>query len=80
MDKPTKRDIENAFVEMLEKYPKSLKKTISTCFTMILQCFIIIYGEKKTIKLLDNAKQSVKSGKYTQKARKPRKTRKKTEK
>ena len=74
----SKTDIENDFVTLLEKYPKSLEKTIYICFELILECFIVILGEKQTIKLLDRAKTAVKTKNYSQIPVKPRKTRKKT--
>ena len=76
----SKTDIENDFVRILEKYPKSVEKTIFICFELILECFIVVLGEKKTVKLLEQSKKSVRGGKYTQKSIKPRKTRKKTSK
>jgi hypothetical protein len=76
----SKTDIENDFVTLLEKYPKSLEKTIYICFELILECFIVILGEKQTIKLLERAKTAVKTKNYSQIAVKPRKTRKKTSK
>jgi hypothetical protein len=76
----SKTDIENDFVQILEKYPKSVEKTIFICFELILECFIVVLGEKKTVKLLEQSKKSVRGGKYTQKSIKPRKTRKKTSK
>ena len=74
----SKTDIENDFVRILEKYPKSIEKTIYICFELILECFIVILGEKQTIKLLERAKRSIKTKKYSQIPVKPRKTRKKT--
>ena len=76
----SKTDIENDFVQILEKYPKSVEKTIFICFELILECFIVVLGEKKTVKLLEQSKKSVRGGKYTPKSIKPRKTRKKTSK
>ena len=76
----SKTDIENDFVRILEKYPKSVEKTIFICFELILECFIVVLGEKKTVKLLEQSKKSVRGGKYTPKSIKPRKTRKKTSK
>ena len=78
--KISKTDIENDFVRLLEKYPKSVEKTIYICFELILECFIVILGEKQTIKLLDRAKKSIKTKNYSQIPVKPRKTRKKTSK
>ena len=76
----SKTDIENDFVRILEKYPKSIEKTIYICFELILECFIVILGEKKTINLLERAKRAVKTKNYSQIPPKPRKTRKKTSK
>ena len=73
----SKTDIENDFVRILEKYPKSLEKTIYICFELILECFVVILGEKQTIKLLERAKKSIKTKNYSQIPVKPRKTRKK---
>ena len=67
--KLSKTDIENELVQIFEKYPKSLEKVISICFDLILDCFVVIYGEKKTTKLLDDAKKSVNDGNHTQKQR-----------
>ena len=78
--KLSKTDIENELVQIFEKYPKSLEKVISICFNLILDCFVIIYGEKKTIKLLDESKKSIRSGNHTQNAVKPRKTSKRSKK
>ena len=78
--KLSKTDIENDFVRILEKYPKSVEKTIFICFELILECFIVVLGEKKTVKLLEQSKKSIRGGKYTPKSIKPRKTRKKTSK
>ena len=78
--KLSKTDIENDFVQILDKYPKSIEKTISICFDLVLECFIVMYGDKKTIKLLDQAKKSIREGNYTQKQVKPRKTRKRSSK
>ena len=74
----SKTDIENDFVRILEKYPKSIEKTIFICFELILECFIVMLGEKQTLKLLDRAKKSIKTKNYSQIPVKPRKTRKKT--
>ena len=76
----SKTDIENDFVRIFEKYPKSIEKTIYICFELILECFIVVLGEKQTIKLLDRAKKSIKTKNYSQIPVKPRKTRKKTSK
>ena len=57
----SKTDIENDFVEIFEKYPKSIEKAIFICFELILECFIVILGEKKTINLLERAKRAVKT-------------------
>ena len=73
----SRTDIENDFVAIIEKYPKSVEKAIFICFELILECFIAVFGEKKTVKLLEQSKKSVRGGKYTQKSIKPRKTRKK---
>jgi len=78
--KLSKTDIENNFVQILDKYPKSIEKTISICFDLILDCFVVMFGEKKTIKLLDEAKKSVKGGNHTQNAVKTRKTTKRSKK
>ena len=76
----SKTDIENDFVEIFEKYPKSLEKAVYIGFELILECFVIFLGEKQTIKLLERAKKSIKTKKYSQIPVKPRKTRKKTSK
>ena len=76
----SKTDIENDFVRILEKYPKSLEKTIYICFELILEGFTVMLGEKQTVKLLDRAKKSIKTKNYSQIPVKPRKTRKKTSK
>ena len=76
----SKTDIENDFVKIFEKYPKSIEKTIFICFELILECFIVILGEKQTIKVLERAKKAVKTKNYSQIPVKPRKTRKKTSK
>ena len=76
----SKTDIENDFVKIFEKYPKSIEKTIFICFEWILECFIVMLGEKQTVKLLDRAKKSIKTKNYSQIPVKPRKTRKKTSK
>jgi hypothetical protein len=78
--KLSKTDIENNFVQILDKYPKSIEKTISICFDLILDCFVVMFGEKKTIKLLDEAKKSVRGGNHTQNAVKTRKTTKRSKK
>ena len=78
--KLSKTDIENNFVQILDKYPKSIEKTISICFNLILDCFVVMYGEKKTIKLLDEAKKSVRGGNHTQNPVKTRKTTKRSKK
>ena len=74
----SKTDIENDFVRIFEKYPKSVEKAIYIGFELILECFIVVLGEKQTIKLLDRAKKSIKTKNYSQIPPKPRKTRKKT--
>ena len=76
----SKTDIENDFVRIFEKYPKSIEKTIFICFELVLECFIVILGEKQTIKVLERAKKSIKTKNYNQIPVKPRKTRKKTSK
>ena len=76
----SKTDIENDFVEIFEKYPKSLEKAIYIGFELILECFIVVLGEKQTLKLLDRAKKSIKTKNYSQIPVKPRKSRKKTSK
>ena len=76
----SKTDIENDFVKIFEKYPKSIEKAIFICFELVLECFIVILGEKQTIKVLDRAKKSIKTKNYNQIPVKPRKTRKKTSK
>ena len=78
--KLSKQDIENDLILILEKYPKSIEKTVSICFGLILDCFVVIFGEKKTIKLLDEAKKSVREGNHTQKVTKVRKTTKRSKK
>ena len=78
--KLSKTDIENNFIQILEKYPESIENTVSVCFDLVLDCLVVIYGEKKTIKLLDEAKKSIRNGKHTQKQRKPRKTIKRSQK
>ena len=76
----SKKDIENDLVRIFEKYPKSIEKTISICFNLILDCFVVMYGEKKTINLLDDKKKSIRDGKHTQKQRQTRKTTKRSQK
>jgi hypothetical protein len=76
----SKTDIENDFVKIFEKYPKSIEKAIFVCFELILECFVVILGEKKAIRVLEQAKKSIRGGKYTPKPAKARKTRKKTSK
>ena len=76
----SKKDIENDLIRILEKYPKSIEKTVSICFDLILDCFVVIFGEKKTIKLLDEAKKSVRGGNHTQNPVKTRKTTKRSKK
>jgi len=76
----SKKDIENDLVRIFEKYPKSIEKTISICFNLILDCFVVMYGEKKTIKLLEDKKKSIRDGKHTQKQRQTRKTTKRSQK
>jgi hypothetical protein len=78
--KLSKQDIENDLIQILDKYPKSIEKTISICFDLILDCFVIMFGEKKTIKLLDEAKKSVRGGNHTQNPVKTRKTTKRSRK
>ena len=78
--KLSKQDIENDLIRILEKYPKSVEKTIYICFELILECFSVMLGEKQTLKLLDRAKKSIKTKNYSQIPVKPRKTRKKTSK
>ena len=78
--KLSKQDIENDLIRIFEKYPKSIEKTVSICFDLILDCFVVIFGEKKTIKLLDEAKKSVREGNHTQNAVKTRKTTKRNKK
>jgi len=73
----SKTDIENDFVRIFEKYPKSIEKSIFICFELVLECFIVILGEKQTIKVLERAKKSIKTKNYSQIPVKPRKTRKK---
>ena len=76
----SKTDIENDFVRIFEKYPKSIEKSIYIGFELILECFIVVLGEKQTIKLLARAIKSIKTKNYSQIPVKPRKTRKKTSK
>ena len=76
----SKKDIENDLVRIFEKYPKSVEKAISISFNLILDCFVVMYGEKKTITLLERAKMSVQGGNHTQKQRKTRKTTKRSQK
>ena len=76
----SKTDIENDFVRIFEKYPKSVEKAIYIGFELILECFVVVLGENQTIKLLERAKKSIKTKKYSQIPVKPRKTRKKTSK
>ena len=78
--KLSKTDIENELVQIFEKYPKSLEKVISICFDLILDCFVVIYGEKKTIKLLDEAKKSIREGNHSQNPVKTRKITKRSKK
>ena len=78
--KLSKQNIENDLILILEKYPKSLEKVISICFSLILDCFVVMYGEKKTIKLLDEAKKSVRGGNHSQNPVKTRKTTKRSKK
>ena len=76
----SKKDIENDLVRIFEKYPKSLEKAISISFNLILDCFVVMYGEKKTINLLNDSKKSIHNGKHTQKQRQTRKTTKRSQK
>ena len=76
----SKKDIENDLVQIFEKYPKSLEKAISISFNLILDCFVAMFGEKKTIKVLEEAKKSICNGKHTQKQRQTRKTTKRSQK
>jgi len=76
----SKKDIENDLVRIFEKYPKSIEKTISICFNLILDGFVVMYGEKKTINLLNDSKKSIRDGKHTQKQRQTRKTTKRSQK
>ena len=78
--KLSKTDIENNFIQILEKYPESIENTVSVCFDLVLDCLVVIYGEKKAIKLLDESKKSIRSGNHTQNAVKPRKTSKRSKK
>ena len=78
--KLSKKNIENDLIGIFEKYPKSLEKVISICFDLILDCFVVVYGEKKTIKLLDEAKKSVRVGNHSQNPVKTRKTTKRSKK
>ena len=77
-ERVSKTDIENDFIRILEKYPKSIEKTVYICFELILECFSVMLGEKQTVKLLERAKTAVKTKNYSQIPVKPRKTRKKT--
>jgi len=74
----SKKDIENDLVRIFEKYPKSIEKAIFISFNLILDCFVVMYGEKKTIKLLEDKKKSIRDGKHTQKQRQTRKTTKRS--
>ena len=76
----SKKDIENDLIRIFEKYPKSLEKAICISFNLSLDCFVAMFGEKKTIKLLDEAKKSIRNGKHTQKQRQTRKTTKRSQK
>ena len=78
--KLSKTDIENDFVQILEKYPESIENTVSVCFDLLLDCLVVIYGEKKAIKLLDEAKKSIRNKNHTQKQVKTRKTTKRSRK
>ena len=78
--KLSKQNIENDLIQILEKYPKSLEKVISICFNLILDCFVVMYGEKKTIKLLDEAKKSIREGNHSQNPVKTRKITKRSKK
>ena len=75
-----KKDIENDLIQIFEKYPKSLEKAISISFNLILDCFVAMFGEKKTIKVLEEAIKSIRNGKHTQKQRQTRKTTKRSQK
>ena len=79
-ERVSKTDIENDFVKIFEKYPKSVEKAIYIGFELILECFSVMLGEKQTVKLLDRAKKAVKTKNYSQIPVNPRKTRKKTSK
>ena len=76
----SKKDIENDLVRIFEKYPKSIEKVISISFNLILDCFVVMYGEKKTINLLNDSKKSIRDGKHTKKQRQTRKTTKRSQK
>ena len=76
----SKKDIENDLVRIFEKYPKSIEKTIFISFNLILDCFVAMYGEKKTINLLNDSKKSIRDGKHTQKQRQTRKTTRRSQK
>ena len=76
----SKKDIENDLVRIFEKYPKSIEKVISISFNLILDWFVVMYGEKNAIKLVDEAKKSIRNGKHTQKQRQTRKTTKRSQK
>ena len=76
----SKKNIENDLVRIFEKYPKSIEKVISISFNLILDCFVVMYGEKKTINVLEEAKKSIRNGNHTQKQRKTRKITKRSKK
>ena len=59
---------------------KLSKKNIENDLIGIFDCFVVMFGEKKTIKLLDEAKKSVRGGNHTQNAVKTRKTTKRSKK
>ena len=59
----SKTDIENDFVKIFEKYPKSLEKSIYIGFVLILECFIVILGEKKDDKSIGTSKKGGKDEK-----------------
>ena len=74
----SKKGIENDLIRIFEKYPKSIEKVIFICFDLVLDCFVAMFGEKKTIKLLEQAKKSIRVGKHTQNKVKPQKRHKRS--
>ena len=67
MDKETKimLEVHTKMLDLIAQYPpEHTEPVIAMCFKLILDCYVERLGEKDTLKLLEVAMESVRSGNH----------------